>query len=126
MIAGTNIHSTAEPVTKVSELNLKLYTTLLWWSSLFTNEPSVTSHTLQEGSAYETLQHDYRRYVCSLPDSTTTPGRPGVLDHIKQCYSCQSSPSNYQPSHPQPSYPFSQQSHPHPPVQQPLLHRSCL
>ena len=54
MIAGTNIHSTAEPVTKVSELNLKLYTTLLWWSSLFTNEPSVTSHTLQEGSAYET------------------------------------------------------------------------
>ena len=27
---GTNIHSTEEPVTKVSELNLKLYTAPLW------------------------------------------------------------------------------------------------
>ena len=49
MYVGTNMHITAEPVTKVSELNLKLYTAPPWWSSLFTNEPSLTSHTLQEG-----------------------------------------------------------------------------
>ena len=48
MYVGTNIHSTVEPVTKVSELNFKL-NTAWWWSSVFTNEPLLTSHTLQEG-----------------------------------------------------------------------------
>jgi len=48
MYVGTNMHSTPEPVTKVSDLNLKLVTVYLWWSSVFTNEPSFTSHTLHE------------------------------------------------------------------------------
>ena len=49
MHVGTNMHSTSEPVTKVSELNFKQYTASLWWASVFTAEPSFTSHTLQEG-----------------------------------------------------------------------------
>jgi len=49
MYVGTNTHSTSEPVTKVSELNFKQYTASLWWASVFTIEPSFTSHTLQEG-----------------------------------------------------------------------------
>jgi len=49
MYVGTNTHSTLEPVTKVSELNIKQNTALLWWASVFTIEPSFTSHTLQEG-----------------------------------------------------------------------------
>ena len=49
MYVGTNMHSTQEPVTKVSELNFKQDTSSLWWASVFIIEPSFTSHTLQEG-----------------------------------------------------------------------------
>jgi len=63
MHVGTNVHSTSEPVTKVLELNLKLHTVSLWWTSVFSSDPLFTSHTLQEGKCMEILQHNYSQ-IC--------------------------------------------------------------
>ena len=54
------MHSTQEPVTKVSELNFKQDTSSLWWASVFIIEPSFTSHTLQEWKYHE---HNYSQ-IC--------------------------------------------------------------
>ena len=72
------MRSTLEPVTKVSELNFKQYTALLWWTSVFTVEPSFTSHTLQEGKCRRYCSIITVRCGCSLPDLTMTPGNPGT------------------------------------------------
>jgi len=75
MHVGTNMRSTPEPVTKVSELNLKLITASPWWASVFSGEPSFTSHTLQEGKCMHMRYYSIitARYAFSLSDITTTP-----------------------------------------------------
>ena len=72
------MHSTLEPVTMVSELNLKQHTQSLWWSSLFTTEPSFTFHTLQEGKCIWNFPQPEVAFLTS-----PVPGRTACLDHVK-------------------------------------------
>lgn len=90
MYVGTNMHSTAEPVTKMSEWNLKLNTAPSW-SRLHTNEPSFTFHTLQEGKCISAqLQPDI--HVASQTSLAQHQEGRETLTTFK-CYSCHSFPN---------------------------------